>query len=160
MESEAASIEIDKLIKYWNDQGIHSIGNSVYEIINFEISKGIQLPEDFKKLYSYTNGMVDLFPNYMDQEGFLFYPLECVQTLEEEFELNTTVSGERCIVFAEYLHKSWWYGFRINNTSAKYTIGLIPHKDGFQNISDNLFEFIDLYLNDPLRLYPNDSFQF
>lgn len=88
-----------------------------------------------------------------DYEGFLFYPLQELKTLEEEFEVERVSYVENCIIFAEYLHKSWWYGARFSKTDTNYEIGIIPTADRFKVITNNLGEFIHFYMNDDPILY-------
>jgi len=100
-----------------------------------------------------TNGMANLFPNEMDDGGFLFYPLQELTTSEEEFEKDSINFVENCIIFAEYMHKSWWYGVRFSKFGDSYEIGLIPTADKFKLITRNLGEFIYLYMNNSSILY-------
>jgi len=72
-----------------------------------------------------TNGMVNLFPNCFDSEGFLFYPLQEINTLEDEFIIERDYPDEQCLIFAEFMHKSWWYGVKFSKSSDNYVIGII-----------------------------------
>ena len=45
----------------------------------------------------FTNGMSNLFPNYFDDKGFLFYPLQELTTLEEEFQINAADVTDSCM---------------------------------------------------------------
>jgi len=100
-----------------------------------------------------TNGMANLFPNDFDEEGYLFYPLQELTTLEDEFELGRGSYVEHCLIFAEYMHKSWWYGVKFSKFEDKYEIGIISSADKFKVITRNLGEFIHLYMNDSSVLY-------
>ena len=97
--------------------------------------------------------MVNLFPNYFDNEGFLFYPLEELTTLEDEFGISRDSGVENCLIFAEYMHKSWWYGVKFSKFEDKYEIGIVSSADKFTIITRNLGEFIQLYMNDASVLY-------
>jgi len=142
-----------KMLEFWGKQNIFSPSNSLDDILYFEFSKTVQLPEDFRRLFMMTNGMVNLFPNYFDSEGFLFYPLQEITTLEEEFNIERDSSDEHCLIFAEFMHKSWWYAVKFSKSADGYEIGIIPAAYKFKVITKNLVDFIDLYLKNATILY-------
>lgn len=142
-----------QLLEFWGKQKILSPPNTLDEILYFEFSRNMQLPEDFRRLFMITNGMVNLFPNYFDNEGFLFYPLQELTTLEDEFDINGGSAVEHCVIFAEFMHKSWWYAVRFSKILDNYEVGIIPSVDKFKVITKNLGEFIHLYMNDSPVLY-------
>jgi hypothetical protein len=152
---EVINIEraVKRLEQFWQKQKIVSPPNDIQEILNFEFSKCIQMPDDFRRLFIMTNGMVNLYPNEMDDEGFLFYPLQELTTIDEEFEIEGGEYGENCIIFAEYMHKSWWYGVRFSKFEDDYEIGIIPSASKFKIITKSLAEFIQLYINGASILY-------
>jgi hypothetical protein len=153
MEVDDIEKAIDDLLGHWRKQKIVSPSNSIDELLNFEFSKCTHLPADFRCLYTMTNGMADLYPNYMDEEGFLFYPLQELSTWEEEFNIPSPAPSpyEKCLFFAEYLHKSWWYGVRFSNYTDEYEIGIVSTR--FKVIARSLGTFIRLYLKDDPILY-------
>ena len=110
------------------------------------------LPNDFKELYLKANGMGTLYPNEIDDEGFLFYPIEFIISAEKEFENSKLENRSKIFIFAEYMHKSWWYGYEIKNDGS-YAIGIIPDKNTFKPIVNSLSEFIEMYLDNSPRLY-------
>lgn len=110
-----------------------------------QILKSIPLPIDFQQLYATANGMKD-----SDKEGFLLYPLEDIVSLETKFNISN--SNSNIYVFADYLQSSWWYGFRVLENGT-YEIGIIPYEDKFKPITNSLFDFIELYLEDSAPLY-------
>ncbi|MET7001561.1 SMI1/KNR4 family protein [Chitinophaga defluvii] len=145
---------IERLIVYWNDQEIAVDKLSPYEIEAFEKWRRIRLPNDFKEYYQRANGMKSYYPNDTDAEGFLFYPLENFISFEDEFMVKPENAGlNRTYIFAEYMHKSWWYGVKLNDMNDTYEIGIIPDKERFKSITTSLVVFIDLYLQDDARLY-------
>lgn len=140
------------LVEHWERQNIR-ISTADNQIMKrFDKSKNVHLPYDFIELYSRVNGMEDLYPNYTDEEGFLFYPLNKVLTLEEEFGFRNNENDNTVFIFADYLQKSWWYGFKINS-QYNYVIGLVASYEIFRPITDSLFEFIQLYIDDSPKLY-------
>ncbi len=147
---------INRLINYWEEQKIKIFPSSVNEIMLFEKKNNIELPYDLIEFYSRVNGMAELYPNYTDEEGYLFYPLKFVVSCEEMFknEFNVKASMLNTYVLADYLHKSWWYGLKIHS-KTDYSIGFIPDHTDFQIITNSLEEFIQLYLIDSPKLYGN-----
>ena len=152
---EVANIEsvIRQLEQFWRKRKIVSPPNDIQEILYFEFSKSVLLPYDFRCLYMMTNGMVNLYPNEMDDEGFLFYPVQELTTIEEEFEMDRVSHAENCIIFAEFMHKSWLYGARFSKFGDSYEIGIIPTVGKFKVITRNLEEFILLNMNNAPILY-------
>jgi hypothetical protein len=142
-----------QLLEFWGKQKILSPPNTLDDILYFEFSKSMQLPEDFRRLFMMSNGMVNLFPNYFDNEGFLFYPLQELTTVEDEFDINRGSSVEHSLIFAEFMHKSWWYAVKFSKIVDNYEIGIIPSVGKFKVITRNLTEFIQLYLSDSPVLY-------
>lgn len=142
-----------QLLEFWRNQKILSPANTLDDILYFEFSRNMQLPDDFRSLFMMTNGMVNLFPNYFDNEGFLFYPLQELTTLKDEFDINKSSAVEHCLIFAEFMHKSWWYAVKFSKFMENYEIGIIPSVDKFKVITRNLGEFIYLYMNDSPVLY-------
>ena len=143
---------VEPLMKYWRKQNIDIIPKSVSDIEIWMSEKGIFLPGDFKELYSKANGMKNFYPNRMDEEGFLFYPIDSIISVKDEFENSELINNNRVYIFAEYMHKSWWYGLEIMGNN-NYTIGIIPDKDTFKPISNSLIEFIELYIENSSKLY-------
>ena len=134
---------MDLLISYWKDQGIPIVTVSLHK--NNTIFES--LPSDFVLFYEKVNGMKSYYPNDMDKDGFLFYPIESVKLVE----MNEG-SRKDIFLFAEYMHKSWCYGFHAKNDHT-YEIGIIPYENSFKVIASNLNDFIALYLEDSPLLY-------
>lgn len=155
MEIVEIEVAAKQLSEFWKNQNIVSDPNTLDDLLYFEFSRCMQLPEDFRRLFMMTNGMVNLFPNYFDKEGFLFYPLRELILIEDEFNVpeNKVDDVECCLIFAEFMHKSWWYGVKFSKLEDSYEIGIIPSVDRFKKISRNLGEFIHLYMNNSSVLY-------
>jgi len=142
------------LTDFWQKQNvILRDRNTLRSIHEFEMVKNIELPQDFKKYFLKLNGMENLYPNYLDEEGFLFYPLKYLTTLEEEFGEKPQNDNCKCLVFSEFMHKSWWYGVRIEEEKQVYDIVIISSKDKFKSITNSLAQFIHLYMNNSPVLY-------
>ena len=153
MEINDIETAAKELIKFWKLQKISSSGNTMDKIFQFESLKGVRLPNDFRRFYLLTNGMVDLFPNDFDDKCFLFYPLEELTTLDDELMRPRDPDSEICIIFADYMNCSWWYGVRFSNFKEGYEIVIIPSSDKYKVITQSLSEFIRLYMNDASALY-------
>ena len=153
---------IDYLLSYWKNQGITSKGQSLEKIEQTEKKSGIILPQDFKEFYSCCNGMKTLYPNYTDESGFLFYPLEQLVSYEIEFGIKDAtdkiMEGKQCIIFMNYLQKSWWYGIltKLDGDVNDYSIVIIPNQGKYKIISNSFTEFINEYIHDSPVLYDHE----
>jgi len=145
---------LEELIEHWKNQGIEIVRGFDYQIDAFEKVAEIELPGDFREYFRTVNGMPSHFPDWMDKEGFLFYPIEEVEPFNKVFKKRWGNRDKRNIfVFAEYLHKSWWYGVRLSDVKDTYEIGIIPDEDQFKPITNSLPDFIQFYLQDAALLY-------
>lgn len=149
---------IFKLLEYWKMQNIALHPNSLNYIQQVLESKSMFLPNDFVKYYQQVNGMGELYVNF-DKEGFSFYPIEELRTLETIYKnyydnrpIEDIGNLKNTIIFADYMHESWLYGVNIINEN-NYTIGIIAHYGQFKAITDSLFDFFQLYLEDAEVLY-------
>ncbi len=152
MTSKSLTLSIDLLSERWITQRVVNPSTMIIEMNLIQPERSFSLPEDFIQFYSKVNGMQDFYPNEMDEEGFLFYPKEAVNAASAEFEHGSLGNNSRLFIFAEYMHKSWWYGVNVNS-SEDYVIGIIPHENLFKPITNSLSEFIELYLKDSFKLY-------
>jgi hypothetical protein len=76
------------------------------------------------------------------------------KTLEDEFESTIEVgSSGHCLIFAEFMHKSWWYAVKFSKYGEGYEIGIVSSADKFKLITRSLGEFIQLYMKDASVLY-------
>lgn len=141
-----------RLIEFWRAQQIVGSPATDEEIHKIQKQLNIKLPTDFEKFYLKINGMETLYPNEIDKEGFLFYPLHAIVSATTEFENAGAINKDNIFIFAEYMHKSWWYGFEIINED-EYIIGILPHENKFKSITNSLAEFIELYIEDSDVLY-------
>jgi SMI1 / KNR4 family (SUKH-1) len=152
MEIENIDVIISRLVEFWRNQSIVIFTKTEQEIDNIEKNISFILPNDFREFYKNVNGMQMLYPNEIDNEGFLFYPVEAIISSSKEFHNTGIMNKEKTFIFAEYMHKSWWYGFELQSQDS-YVIGIIPDKDTFKPITNSLIDFIQLYLEDSPKLY-------
>jgi hypothetical protein len=143
MELEQDIAVMELLVTHLEKQNIPVSDNSMDKIEKIETEKSFQLPDDFKELYSIVNGMESSYPDKMDQNGFLFYPVEAVKSASSDASI---------LIFAEYLHKTWFYGVQ-SNGFGDYVIGRLTDDGIFKPITNSLSEFIEFYLNDSPKLY-------
>ncbi|MEO0584737.1 MAG: SMI1/KNR4 family protein [Bacteroidota bacterium] len=152
MVVERIILMIDLLIDFWRNQNIKILAKTPREIDIIERQKAIILPIDFRELYLRVNGMEEFYPNEIDDEGFLFYPLAELVSVNTEFENSSMINKEKVFIFAEYMHRSWWYGFEVTG-SNEYLIGIISDNTSFKPITNSLAEFIELYIENSPKLY-------
>ena len=145
-------MQVEQLITYWSKQGISITAASEYEIRKAEQHGRFFLPDDFKSLYSKVNGMESYYPNEIDEEGFLFYPVEAIISAAKESADCLIKNKDNIFIFAEYMHKSWLYGFEILDCN-NYIIGIIPDENTFIPIAESIWDFVELYLEDSSRIY-------
>lgn len=141
-----------KLLDFWRSQKIKISSKPLKEIELIERERNLKLPNDFKEFYSIVNGMIDLYPNEFDEEGFLFYPVNAILSANSEFLNCNLINKDKIFIFAEYMHKSWWYGFEFKERN-EYIIGIISDSSSFKPVTNSLVEFIELYLENSHKLY-------
>jgi len=152
MEINGIETAAKELIEFWKLQKIVSSGNAIDDILHFESSKGLKLPDDFRRFFLLTNGMADLFPNYFDDKCFLFYPLQALSILDDEqLGISRISSSENYLIFADYMNRSWWYGVKFSKFGEDYQIVIIS--SSVKVITQSLAEFIRLYIVDAPVLY-------
>ena len=145
---------ISKLVAFWERQGIVSNGIDRSQILAKEESLGFKIPEDLKLLYEQVNGMERLYPNYLDEYGFLFYPLENLEIIKLKSDSFGPDITFECLCFANYLHRSWSYGVVGNHTaSSGYSILLIGSQFDYRVLSNDLQDFLEKYLVDDSAIY-------
>jgi hypothetical protein len=152
MVAEKIVLITSKLIDFWRTQKIKILAMPLEEINLVERERELKLPSDFKMFYSMVNGMVDFYPNEIDAEGFLFYPVDAILSVNAEFENCNLTNKDKIFIFAEYMHKSWWYGVELKERN-EYVIGIISGSSSFKPITNSLVEFIELYLENSPKLY-------
>jgi hypothetical protein len=149
---------IVKLRHYWSQSGA-TIGNplSLDELSIFEAKRAVRLPLEIRELYLGANGLAP--PNDQDVNGFSFWPLQKNQEVQA-FEDGkwSTPETRNCFLFADYLSLSWAYAFQPSPDLTKARICIVGTSNGEPIwIAESLNEFIDLYIHNDSRLYPNEN---
>ena len=153
---------IDMLLHHWKKQNIATRGNTESFIEAIEKKSQFRLPQDFREYYRCCNGMENLYPNYTDDTGFLFYPLEQLVSCDVAFgvksNLHKLMQNKQCIIFIDYLQVSWYYGILTERTGDinDYSIIIIPNEERYKIITNSFEEFIKLYLEDSPILYDHE----
>lgn len=143
---------LSDLLFYWKEQNIKlTRGCSDKAVKLFESKMNIILPSDFVHFFKVVNGMELLYPNDSDENGFLFYPLQGLKTIEANE--NKGISHLKdCLIFANYMQNSWEYYIKILGQN-NYEIGIRPASDVFKSIANSLSKFIRYYITDDEILY-------
>jgi hypothetical protein len=137
---------IESLISHWKKSNVYSPSKEPF-LLDYRLgNKGIKLPEDFKYLYQFVGGTTDL-----DDEMFFFFAPDELTTMGAKFSLGNADPFRDIVIFIDYMHASWWYGFRV--TDDGYEIGIIPMENKFKVITNSLTDFINLYISDSEILY-------
>jgi SMI1 / KNR4 family (SUKH-1) len=152
MVIKSISNSIQTLIQYWKQQGISTLPGNPEKVEDFEKLNSFALPYDFREFYSLVNGMEGFYPNEIDKNGFLFYPIEAIVSAAVELPNSKMKNIGRIFLFCEYMHVSWWYGCDVIDTD-NYNIGIIAGRNSFKPICTSLAEFIELYIIDSPVLY-------
>lgn len=143
---------VQTLIEFWEKQRLKIVPAKMDEIKAFQKRTGYELPSDFEEFYSQVNGMEGFYPNDIEENGFLFYPIEAVTPVIKEFKNSEMRNVSKVFIFCDYMHRSWWYGCEVID-SDNYIIGIIPDRNSFKPITHSLIEFIELYISDSSKLY-------
>jgi SMI1 / KNR4 family (SUKH-1) len=147
-----------KLFEYWSGSEVRLGGPaSLHDLAELEKKYAVRLPFDIRDYYLTANGFVP--PLDQDKNGFSFWPLRKVR-LVAEFEDAQWSSDEtkNCLLFADYLSLSWGYVFQLSAVTTKTPIGIVGTATQHPKwIADNFGEFVDLYISDDPRLYPNSE---
>ncbi len=145
---------MENLLDHWRSQGIYlQNGNESSSVDEVERRLGIHVPDDFRTYFSAVNGMGDLYPNWVDDKGYLFYPLEFLISAGDLFPEGHHEALDQCFIFADFLQECWYYGCIVDPIDKGYSIILISHKFSFSVISNSLENFIELYIANAEILY-------
>jgi hypothetical protein len=147
------------LIKYWSQYSEVSVlpPASNQEISRFENRHSTKLPIDFIDYLRTVNGF-DKSKNYQDKNGFSFWPIDEMCRASEYDGGECSFDGaENYFIFCDYLDFSWGYAIHVGDIDNG-DIVLIGASDGKpQPIAKKFCDFINLYLNDDLQLYPSNT---
>lgn len=117
------------------------------------------LPDDFVQLYRCSNGMHLNTEQYQDFDDNYFYFLCAEELRSERKELviesmrGVETIATDVIVFVDYMHWSWQYGFVANPYGDGYLIGIMGTPNEFKVIISSLATFLNLYMEDAIVLY-------
>jgi len=148
-----------QLIELWRSQNL-PIQTACREddIRSFETRYKIALPPDMREYLLNVNGMTPYFPGDQDKEGFSFWPLERIRTLEEDNEAHDRrylrlMEEDSFYLFCDYLAWCWAYAVKIiPGSGAAEGIYLVGGRNPVK-IADSFSDFVRLYLEQSNRLY-------
>ncbi|WP_073282651.1 SMI1/KNR4 family protein [Hymenobacter psychrotolerans] len=147
---------LNELSADWARQGMSvQPGCTAHELQRWE-QHGIRLPQEFRRYFAQANGMDPFTATGTDKRGFYFYALSELQFYPQvvDFALEPPVpalAGKKCLLFADYMHKSWWYGLLF--AGAAYSVIEIAAPNTYAVVADSFREFVHLYLADADELY-------
>lgn len=139
---------VNEVKSYWLSQGIEPGHANVKLSCLFN---QIKESDDFSYFFTEANGMVGLYPNYSDENGFLFYPCEKL-VLAKNYINNCSDKLSEYIIFSDFMQMSWWYavGFKENT----YEIVIIEDSSNYSFISNDLSHFLREYIKNSEIIYP------
>jgi len=141
-----------ELLYYWERQNIRiTSGCSQQDINHSEVKLNVKLPSDFEEYFRLVNGMGLLYPNDSDDNGFLFYPLQGLTTVQID-KGSDYGQLQKHLIFADYMQNSWTYHVKLVDQN-NYQIGISPSLGIFNSITNSLAEFIQFYITDDNILY-------
>lgn len=162
MSSSATTLpEILAVLRlFWQRQDVACPPASLPYVQEVAAANGVVLPPDFEQMYCTVNGTPELYPNYLDKHGFSMLPVEALLPEHREFlviEAQTAVRERLAVmVFVDYMHRSWWYGFVVDANGETYRIGIMPTNGVFKVLTTSLTEFLQWYVEDADALYDSD----
>jgi hypothetical protein len=152
---------LSKLNAIWKNQKIRTVKSATEsQVVEFEVSRNLQLPQDLRDYFTAING-TDGEP---DNELFAFCTLAQFQaatqvlgawqngTPRHSDVLEKMHSFETCYVFADYFISLIFYAIKLYPTaSAGNEVYAICGED-YKVIAKSFSEFIDLYLQQSSEL--------
>ncbi|TGE21390.1 hypothetical protein E5K00_13960 [Hymenobacter aquaticus] len=145
---------------FWRRQGIAGLPIPLLSVREIAAVHGLVLPPDFEQLYSTVNGMPQIYPSDMDENGFSVLPVEALHPQQQDFlvihDQKARHEQMAVTVFVDYLQGCWWYGFAADASGETYRIGIMPAKGVFKVLTTSLAEFLQWYVEDADALYHSD----
>ncbi len=150
---------IDRLISHWKSQGILlANGNDEALLAKFEAMHSVRIPCDMRRYLSTVNGMPNTPGGDVDSNGFRFWPLEQIRSVNDVcaatgVQAPSGQDNDRYFVFADYFDWSWAYAIDLSGDRRESQrvihVGTLEPKA----VAQSFTEFIDLYLADAKTLY-------
>ena len=147
---------ISRLLIHWNNAGAQPVGGATNEeIVAFEQTHSVQMPNDLRSYFLKVNGMRPDWHCDQDGNGFTFWPLARLSCLGT---LAYVGSGDEpdCpmfFVFADYLSSSWQYAIGLWSGEKRDNPVLLINNPN-NTVASSFSEFVDLCLIDSAKLYP------
>lgn len=133
------------------------------EILQFQKSTGVTLPEDLKEFLRVTNNL----ENSYNDRLYRFFSLKSFKSIDEELKffngvpdysniINTLTEYKECYVFADYMFHMFAYAIRLKNTKSDENEIYIICGDEYKIIASSFTGFIELYQSDSIKLQFED----
>lgn len=152
-----------KLVIHWKSSGIFiQPGVAEEQVREFESRYQVILPPDMKGYFLHVDGMKMTMNSCKDKEGFSFWPLSQVKTVEEEMSRlaveHYNVQGlEEFFVFADYFDWSWAYAIHLSSDLTTRNQIILIGKDAPIKLAASFTDFVALYIADSPELYGNSE---
>ena len=149
----------EKLITHWQADGLAiQSGVTGDQISSFEKKYQVVMPSDLKSYFLQVNGMKTTLNDCKDKEGFSFWSLSEVKTVELELnqvriEPYATQNLESFFVFVDYFDWSWAYAIYLSSEPTAQNQVILIGKEHPIKIADSFTAFVDLYISNSAKLY-------
>lgn len=153
---------LNKLEKLWQSFGIDtSKGVSYKEIADFESKNNLKIPKDLSDFFILLNGTKEKY----DHKSFEFKTLNQFKNIKEELSdysgipdysniVNTIQNPETYYLIADYSFFVCCYAIKLYSCNNSNNDIIVIWGDKYKKISDSFSEFINLYLNDKIEIFP------
>lgn len=151
-----------KLRAHWLSKGLAlPPGQNEARIRDFEIRNRVNLPTDFRDYFLQVDGMIPIWPNAQDPEGYAFWSLDRVKRVSEEAvehksgqQWSNFPGAESLFVFADYLDWSWAYAILLGTNGPGFgNVFIVGKRETPVEVASSFQDFVELYIVDSPRLY-------
>jgi len=133
----------------WKKAGV-ALRSGVAEanIRAFEKSYGIRLPPDVAEYFRSTDGMDK---GDVDEHTIRFWPLSEMRPVLEEIPSARADIFDGYFIFADY--SLWAHGYAVHLSDGTDDV-IIVGEERPVTIAPSFVDFLELYVNDPAKLFP------
>lgn len=146
----------DRLVEHWRRHGLRiRAGNATNAIAAFEQHHSVELPADFREYLQRVDGT----GSDLDGDLFCFWPLERVVPVADELPAHFAdrVLFPGCFVFADWSIDALEFAIQLSpgrDIGQVFLVAMDGHRGAA--IAPSFSGFVDAYLNDQDRLFPNE----
>lgn len=136
----------------WERHGVGlRAGATAVEIEGFERKHGIELPQDLADYFRAVDGMGE---DEADQLGIRFWSLHELRRVVAELPTPEAGRFQEYFVFADY--SMWAHGYAVRLGQPEDDV-IIVGGDQAIAVAASFGEFLQLYLTEPDRLFPDNA---